>query len=1040
MYRYRGRFDSTYVSDYRINDSIFWFFAVFFRIIFIFGRKSDEWMKRYLLLYLLLISSWVQASRVIFDRITTEDGLASSRVTSVLRDRSGYMWVGTAEGLSRYDGCSFKTYLPVTDDPGSIQGSYIGRLFEDTSGAIWIFFSSGGVSRYDPAEDTFRNFTKEWLRQQLRVYGNLSCFSAELPGHIFIGTDNGLLEYDEEAKTLTRFEQGGSAVASSPVNCMYMAPDSVFWIGTLSGFSAYDRQQGTFRDYTIQTNDRQDVNTGILNGVNAIYVDRYHYMWLGTGKKGAFRAADMGSWDLFQPVGQPDVRIYQFLETRSGDLWIGHNKGATLIDRTNRVSLRNRNFFDSPEDLAPTGECHVRSLTEDANGTVWFYDSRFNQGLFYYPETTRTMEALRNIPEDPYSISSNQISCFYLDRSGHIWIGHPNYGVSRGDLNPPLFRFLSGYTEKENLSSNHILAVFEDSESNLWVGTTKGLDRINARTSRIDRRYAFSPARSPITLSGKIIGSIQEGPGGHLWISYLDAPPDRLSLETLQVTPFSFGYRESYAYTVKFMAKLWADSTGLVWFTTRDGGLIKYDPDRKRPYFYTQPPLITGSTATSFPDLYSLCLDTDRWVWIGTDGEGLRSLDAGTETFTNYKHIPGEPNSLSSDHIHCLYADASGSLWIGTSAGLDRYDKRTGHFEHFTPQHGLSGNIVQGILEGEPGVLFISTNKGLSRLDVRSGKFINYSTANGLLSNEFIAGACCKRKSGELVFGTTAGIVSFYPSRLEAELRKTPESLSITNFSVEGTRGDESLRVGFVAFDYSHPRSVRYRYRLEGYDNDWKTAEAGQGVVLYSQLPSGRYTFRVATSSNGDTWSKEVSREIRILPPWWRTGWFFLLVVVAGGCLFTVLYKNRGRWLRSTSAVPVKEEENRGELAQVTKFGQAVQGVVPETAADPDQEFIAKATKVVWENMRNPQFDVELFASLMAMSRASLFRKLKSATGCPASTFIRNIRIKEAAGLLGQRTYTIGEVATQVGFSDPNYFTRCFKEVYGVTPSEFMSA
>lgn len=144
--------------------------------------------------------------------------------------------------------------------------------------------------------------------------------------------------------------------------------------------------------------------------------------------------------------------------------------------------------------------------------------------------------------------------------------------------------------------------------------------------------------------------------------------------------------------------------------------------------------------------------------------------------------------------------------------------------------------------------------------------------------------------------------------------------------------------------------------------------------------------------------------------------------------------------MRSTSAALVKAEESRGELTQATEVDQAVQGVAPETVTDLDQEFLAKATKVVWENMRNPQFDVELFASLMAMSRASLFRKLKSAAGCSASTFIRNIRIKEAAGLLGQRAYTIGEVAIQVGFSDPNYFTRCFKEVYGVTPSEFMSA
>lgn len=997
-------------------------------------------MKKYLLLYLLFITSWTQASRIIFDRITTEDGLASSRVTSILQDRKGYMWIGTAEGLCRYDGYSFKTFSPVAGDPESIQGSYIDQLFEDTSGAIWIFFSSGGISRYDPVADSFRNFTKEWLRQQLRVYGNLSCFSSALPGHLFIGTENGLLEYDESAKTLTRFGQSGSAVVSSPVNCLYLAPDSTFWVGTLSGFSEYDWRQDTFRDYTIHTDDRQDVNAGNLNGVNVIYMDKFHYMWLGTGRKGVFRTVDPENRELFQSVGQPDLRVYQFLETRADDLWIGHNKGVTLIDRMNRVSLRGKRFFDSPEDLAPTGECHVRSLEEDANGTVWFQDSRFNQGLFYFPESSRTMEVWRNLPEDPYSISSNQISCFYLDRSRHIWIGHLNYGVSRGDLNAPLFQYTSGYAEKERLSSNHILAVFEDSDLNLWVGTTKGLDRINGRTSRIDKRYVFSPTKSATALSGKIIGSIREDSERNLWISYQDAPPDRLSLETFQITTFTFGYRMSYENTVKFLAKLCTDPAGLVWFTTCDGGLMKYDFGTRKPYFYTQPPLIVGNETSAFPDLYSLCLDMDHWVWVGTDGEGLRSLDADTETFTDYKHIPGEPNSLSSDHIHCLYADSLGFLWIGTSAGLDRYDKRTGTFEHFTLQDGLSGNIVQGVLEGEPGIFFISTNKGLSRLDTRERKIVNYSTANGLLSNEFIAGACCERRSGELVFGSNAGIVSFHPSCLEAELRKTPESLAITSCSVEGVRGSESLRVGFVAFDYSHPRSVRYRYRLEGYDRDWREVEAGQGTVLYDKLPSGKYTFWVETSSNGDVWSVPVSREIRIWPPWWRTWWFILLVALAGGGLIYRLNKSRGHWLRSKPVVVAEDLEVRREPALVFVGDQVAQEVAIGTIVDLDQEFIAKATKEVLDNMRNPQFDVEMFSSRMAMSRASLFRKLKSATGCSASSFIRNIRVKEAAGLLGQRCYTIGEVASKVGFSDPNYFTRCFKEVYGVTPSEFMSS
>lgn len=1399
-------------------------------------------MRIYLLLLLLTVTTWGQASRLIFDRITMDSGLSSSHVTSILQDRTGYVWIGTAEGLNRFDGYTFKTFLPDPDDPESIQGSSIDRLFEDSGGAIWIFFSSGEISRYDPASDSFLNFTREWLRQQLRVYGNPTCFSASVGGHLYIGTENGLLEYDEREKRLVRLPQASSFVSSSPVNCLYMAPDGTFWVGTLAGFSSYDRQRNRFEDFTIRTNDDADINAGNLNGVSAIYVDRYNYMWLGTGREGAFRSVDAGEREMFRLVGRKDSRVYQFLETRGGDFWIGHDKGASRIDRMSRVALRCEHFFDQPEDLAPTGECHVRAMLESKDGTVWFHDSRFNQGLFFYSPATRSVGRLRNVPEDRHSISSNQVTCLYLDPSDHLWMGHSNYGVSHADLAPPLFRYTFGYTEKDNLSSNHILAVHEDSDLNLWVATSKGLDRINHQTSRIDKRYVFSPRKGPDSLSGKIIASLEEDSIRNLWVSYLDAHPDRLSLEDLKVRPLALDYRESYEPSVKYMAKIRTDRTGAIWFTTRDGGLIKYDPHSRKPYFYTQPSLIAGKGESSFPDLYSLCIDTDDWLWLGTDGYGLRSLDAETETFTDYRHSAGEANSIASDHVRCLFADSAGILWIGTNAGLDRYEKRTGRFEHFTVREGLRGNIVQGIREGEPGILYISTNRGLNRLDMHDRQIVNYSTANGLLSNEFIAGACCRRKSGELVFGSNTGLVSFDPRRLTADLRKVPQALRITNLVIGGSPGKQDLRVGFVAFDYSRPRSIRFRYRLDGYDTDWREADAGNRVALYNRLPPGDYVFRVETSGNGYYWSEPVTERVRIVPPWWRSGWF-ILFVLAGFCGFLyIIYKSRVRWYQlrqadlerkieertlllkqakqeleekdelktrffmnvshelrtpltiikgltenleqgSSDRDSVNEKEtlrtiarntnrlirhvnelldlsvlNRGvpsphivcadlgnflkeitdtfiplaetysisfscsiapdlsvayfdrniieqvlynllsnafkytpdggcvnlsvysdsssceqvvtlriedngigipaealprifdryykgesmafrrsessgiglaytkellELHQGTITcesepgkgsvftvmlpvsekaypddwvehtecmeyanapGQSVEGGVPDSilpeearpillfiednedlcrylqdsfhsdfrvvlakngktgyekaleilpdviisdvmmpimngveccealktdertahipvilltalaeerqqlegygagaddylpkpfsvsvlkakiqnlikrseqlqiyfrdrfslespessVMDPNKEFISKATQVVLANLQNPSFDVELFCSGMAMSRASLFRKLKSTTGCSASSFTRNIRIKRAADLLRQHAYTIGEVATLVGFSDPNYFTRCFKEIYGVTPSEFI--
>ena len=350
----------------------------------------------------------------------------------------------------------------------------------------------------------------------------------------------------------------------------------------------------------------------------------------------------------------------------------------------------------------------------------------------------------------------------FLDDSDHLWAGHSTYGVSHADLTPSLFRYTLGYTEKENLSSLHILAVYEDSDLNLWVATSRGLDRINHKTSRVDMRFTFSPRKSPSSLSGKIIGSIREDSERNLWISYQDANPDRLNLDDFRIRPFIPDYQVSYDYPIN-----------------------------------------------SLSELCNLCVSEESWFWGGADEGRLRVWDTKTRALITYRYIPGEMNPLASNHIHCLFVDSSGYLWIGTNAGLDQYDKRTGRFDHFTVQDGLSGNIVRGIREGEPGILFVSTNKGLSRLDIQNRHIVNYTTANGLLSNEFMGGACCKRKSGELVFGSNEGIVSFDPVQLTDGLRKIPESLRITNLTIGDSREKQGLQVGFIAFDYSHPRSIR---------------------------------------------------------------------------------------------------------------------------------------------------------------------------------------------------------------------------------------
>jgi len=1006
------------------------------------------------LLCLLFFSFMLQANDFIFSRITPEDGLSSAEVTCFLQDKQGFFWIGTSDGLNRYDGYDFKIFRHIPGHPENIQGNVIDKLFEDGAGNIWIFFSSGELSYYIPSKGRFVNFSSEWMQQQYRVYGKPICFSSALPGKTLIGTENGLLVFDHSSGKFKRIENSRSAVSNSRISCFYEADDNTFWVGTLSGFSKYDPKTNDFRDYAIKTPGKESFPADNLNGVDCIYKDRWGYLWIGTGKRGAYRSIKNDGSMMFQSVGNPDTRIHKFLETRDGDFWIGHRLGASRVRTKNSGQLSVAHFFDQPEDRAPTGECHIKYILEDKNGLVWFGNDRFNQGQFFYDPQKGVMKQLSHQPENPYSISSNQITCLYIDRFDNLWMGHSNYGLSRCSLNKSPFNYIFGYEgDKTNLSSNHVLAVCEDSNRNLWAGTMRGLDRIDGKSLLVDKKFQFNAQPSQTGLNGKVISSIAEDVSRSIWVGYLDAAPDHINQQSFRVIPFSLAANAVQGQPKRRLARLCTDNKGEVWFTTSNAGLIRYSPvTNKTAYFsqFTVPR--TSNNNSSYSEQYTICADKQNHIWIGTDGNGLRCFDIETETFTDYLHSPSDTTSLSSNQIRHLFCDSGGTMWIGTNAGLDRYNRREGAFQHFTTREGLAGNIIRGILEAEEEVFFVSTHKGLSRLDTKRRIITNYSTDNGLLTNEFIQGACLKRKSGALVFGTNKGLLIFDPSEVVEKGRSATPALLITDVFAQRKRvtakkiiipysTSKDLRIDFIAFNYEHPQATHFRYRLINQDTEWKETDANHRYAFYNQLHPGKYRFEVKASEDGDTWSKPVTLSIEILPPWWLTWWFISLASILFFLLLYFFYKSKVHFYKlREQELEQKVSERTHSLMQTRRDLEEKEKELAKLKAmnEQEREFVCKMTQIVEDNLQNPQFDVDMFCSLAAMSRANLFRKLKATTGHSASAFTREIRIRQALQLLKQHKYTVNEVAFLVGFSDPNYFSRCFKEMYGVSPSNYI--
>lgn len=881
-------------------------------------------------LLLILLSFVVKAENKIFNRITTESGLSSARITSIVQDKKGYLWFGTPEGLNRYDGFSFTCFQTEENNPNSIQKNTIEQLFEDEAGNIWIFFVSGEFSFYNSETELFVNFRRDELTQLLRIYGKATCFTAINTDTVWIGTENGLLSYQLSSNSLARHSDSKSVVSNMLINQITIAKDKSIWIATFSGFSKYDPSENIFTDYTIQ----DDKHVNIPSGTTCIHEDREGYLWIGTGKYGAFRsiAPEQGA-PVFRSVGKEHTHIYQFMETWNGDIWIGHNKGATLINRfsQNDKTVKETHFFDQPADLVPSGECQIKTIREDRNGTVWFTDNRFNQGQFYYSPSTQTIGQIQHIPENPYSIAGNQITCLYIDRFNNLWIGHDNYGISFCNLNKPVFKYTFGYKNAEtDLSSNHILSVYEDSNGDLWVATTKGLDRISHKTGKIDKRYTFAPVASPNTLSGKIISSITEDGKQQIWITYLDANPDRLDMKSLTISPFYFPKQKDNTQALKNTAKACRDRSGNIWITTSSMGLIQYHAENQTTHYYTQPYPFKTISDEPLGNLYSICVDNDNHIWIGNEGFGVRRLNPSDKSYTNFHYERKNKNSLTSDYVRVLFCDQQGTVWVGTNTGLNRYNKNnsTYPFTHFTVQDGLAGNVIQSIREGAPGVLYIGTNKGLSQMNTRTGQIINYSMDNKLLTNEFIPDVSCLRKSGELVFGTNSGILSFAPQALETEL--TDVSLFITAMHIDGKKvkgnniksiysDTKDIRIEFLSFNYTDPLKNTYQYKLNGYDKDWKTTDSRHRYARYAQVPSGKYDFLVRVSEDGNIWSYPIRVSVTIQPAWWQSWWFILIVCVLIVSLLYLIYRSRLRIYQVQQRFLEKKVEERTALLRDAK-------------------------------------------------------------------------------------------------------------------------
>ncbi len=802
---------------------------------------------------LIASSAPAQQTPVKFRHLTIDDGLSQSAVYALLQDRQGFIWIGTKDGLNRYDGYHFIVYKTNPSDSSSLSNNFITALFEDSRGYIWVGTLEGGVNRFDPMGGQFQRYTHAPERAGSLSNNRISSIVEDHFGGIWIATDNGLNHLS-----------AGEIELSQP----------------------------TFEKLFHDPDRRESLSHNI---VKTLLIDWQGELWVGTqnGLNRLSPAARGPSRWLAHYTGGPesdsglmDESITSLFESRDSTLWAGTVSGV------NRFRPEDNTFQAFPHHFLTfrRGWGDIRDFIEDDSGRLWLTTP--NELMIFDP-LQHTYQSIRSEKLNPAALNSNHLTKIMRDRSGVIWVGTNGYGLNLHD--PKAERFFT-YRRPKNFTSRidrfSITAVMEDKDGILWISADV-LYRWNRRSGEL--KSFETDSRHPQDFGNTGSWAIFQDHDGFLWFGGFEGLY-RYDPQTGQARHFT----RSSGLKDKIIFRIFSDRKGRLWLAS-ENYISRFEPASEEftHFRYRERP------TTRFVAIADVYEHEDGTFWLATD-DGLVHFAPQTGDMSYFRHHPGRPGSLSNNVVLAITADPDDAdiLWLGTAGGgLNRFRLSDTTFKAFTEEAGLPNNVVYAALPDRAGNLWLSTNKGLSRFNRAAGVFRNFDVSDRLQSNEFNTGAYFLSQSGEMFFGGIKGLSYFYPEQIIdnphipnvmlTDMRLfnqviTPQShthildtLITHKKQVVLSHRDNVIGFEFAALDFSAPQRNQFAFRMHGFDERWINA-GHERIATYTNLPAGEYIFQVRGSNNDGIWNaRGVTLAVQVLAPPWKTWWAYALYLLA---------------------------------------------------------------------------------------------------------------------------------------------------------------
>ncbi len=789
---------------------------------------------------------FAQAPRLSFSHLSIKDGLSQNTVNDILQDFKGFIWIGTNDGLNRYNGYEFEIFKHSFADSNTLSHNKIYSLLEDRQQRLWV------------------------------------------------GTRKGLNLFDRQKDRFVRMNPMGSTVelANAFIRTLYKDSKGRIWVGTYGeGMFMFDG--ATFTACKIEPwKDRSEEFKAGLENVTSFVEDEFGGLWIGTLKNGLiYYNPETGEYRFFPFYRDKEITevhgktVYQ---DNTGRIWVcTEGEGLFLFDRVTT------NFKHYPAGLGKNQLSHpiVKDIYEDDEGLLWLATD--GGGLNIFDPENEIFKYYKYDQSNNKGLNTNALYSIFSDRQDIIWIGTFGDGLNVYDPNKKAFKhYTTGLKPGTGLSHKSVLCFQECENGNIWIGTDGGgLNYFNPKTGSF-KAYLHQP-NNPGSISSNHVTSLLLDNENRLWIGTFAGGLNyfRAENETFRV------YRnEPENENSLINNNVWVmhqDSRDRIWVGTL-GGLELFDPGSGAFVHISNLPQNVDQNLNRVTEIAE---DHEGTIWIG--GAGLWDIK---DDLKIKRFRPGSEKqfSITEYDARVIYEDSTHDLWVGTEGGgLLKINPEKKSVRQYAPADGLPNEAVHNILEDDEGRLWISTNLGISRFDPVKEVFQNYDEEDGLQSNQFAYSAALKSMNGFMYFGGINGFNVFHPDSIIENPYIPP--VILTDFTVSNkkvsigtedsplsshiseageitlTHDQSVFTFEFTALNFTSSEKNQYRYIMEGFESEWNEVSTKR-TATYTNLDPGDYTFRVQASNNDGIWNEQgTSVQLHVLPPFWQTDLAYVL-------------------------------------------------------------------------------------------------------------------------------------------------------------------